>query len=531
MTVVNDAEPRASPVAAAATTATAPLLEDAKASAGSSPCELGVHGLPAATGDSSDTSQPANPLPPSSPPQQQQQHQHQQQDSTERMPRLTIEGAPDLSLLRNQVVNTLREWYVLASDSIASMLEGRLLQEPAKDLWLLGKHYALAQQPDDSGWGTGYSADVLSDFSRLVWCTYRSQYPPISPSAFTTDVGWGCMLRAGQTLLAQALQLHYFGRDWGFSWDSVLGEDVRRRELYVGIVKQFFDDYSSSSIFSIHRMASLGKKVEGKAIGEWFGPYGTAAIIRELARQADHELSVYTTTDGVVYLADICEHDFKPTLILVASMLGIDRVNPVYYPFIQASLTLPQSAGVAGGRPSSALYFAGFQGDEVLYLDPHFTRTAVARRPDGNYTQLDLASYSCNTPRRIALSRLDPCMVFGYYCGTLEALIDLRSRIELLADDGMRTIMSFDNGHAPMAVLSAPSSSSQLPSNNTASDSPPSAVPGAIGSGLVVKLPPSSSESEDGCDSSSSSPSRPKSGSGEIVLEGECSEEEWVTDL
>ncbi|KAJ2789700.1 Cysteine protease atg4 [Coemansia linderi] len=426
----------------------------------------------------------------------------------ERLVGMSSENAPDLALFRNQVVNTLREWYVLASDSIASLLEGRSLQNPAKDLWLLGKHYELGEQVDEQAWeGAGYSAEVLGDFSRLIWCTYRSQYPPIAPSAFTTDAGWGCMLRAGQTLLAQALQLHHFGRDWSFSWDGALDEDVRRRELYTDIVKQFFDDYSSSSTFSIHRMASLGKQFEGKDIGEWFGPYGTAAIIRELARQAAHELSVYTTTDGVVYLADICEHDFKPTLILVASMLGIDRVNPVYYPFIQASLTLPQSAGVAGGRPSSALYFAGFQGDELLYLDPHFTRPAVARRPEDRYSQSDLASYSCNVPRRIALNRLDPCMVFGYYCGTLESLIDLRSRIELLADDGMRTIMSFDNGHAPTATLSAPG------------------TPRSQGGGgsLLKKLPPSCSDSEESAG--------PRSGSGEVVLEGECSEEEWVTEL
>ncbi|KAJ2336146.1 Cysteine protease atg4 [Coemansia sp. RSA 2681] len=434
-----------------------------------------------------------------------------------RLAGLTAENTPDLTLLRDQVVSTLRDWYVLASDSIASLLEGRSLHEPVKDLWLLGRHYELAGQAEEQGWGAGYPPEVLSDFSRLIWCTYRSQYPPIAPSAFTTDAGWGCMLRAGQTLLAQALQLHHFGRDWEFSWDGALGEDRRRRELYTDIVKQFFDDYSGTSTFSIHRMASLGKRFEGKDIGEWFGPYGTATIIRELARQADHELSIYTTTDGVVYLADICEHDFKPTLILVASMLGIDRVNPVYYPFIQASLTLPQSAGVAGGRPSTAMYFAGFQGNELLYLDPHFTRPAVARRSDDQYTQSDLASYSCNAPRRIALSRLDPCMVFGYYCGTLEALIDLRSRIELLADDGMRTIMSFDNGHAPTVEISA--SDSPQPSS-CASDVP---APARRGNALLTKLSPSCSDSEES--------GGPKSGSGEIVLEGECSEDEWVTDL
>ncbi|KAJ2048468.1 hypothetical protein GGH13_009048, partial [Coemansia sp. S155-1] len=86
------------------------------------------------------------------------------------------------------------------------------------------------------------------------------------------------------------------------------------------------------------------------------------------------------------------------------------------------------------------------------------------------------------------------------------SLIDLRSRIELLADDGMRTIMSFDNGHAPTTALSVPSSPQSQGGNP-----------------LLTKLPPSCSDSEESGEL--------KSGSGEIVLEGESSEEEWVTDL
>ncbi|KAJ1942238.1 Cysteine protease atg4 [Linderina pennispora] len=196
-------------------------------------------------------------------------------------------------------------------------------------------------------------------------------------------------------------------------------------------------------------MASRGKQREGKDIGQWFGPFGTAAVIRELAMDAQHELRIYTTTDGVVHLADLCQDDFQPTLILAASMLGTDHINPLYYPFIQAALTLPQSAGIAGGRPSSALYFAGFSGDELVYLDPHYTRPAVARRPDDHYDQSDLESYSCGSPRRIPLPRIDPCMVFGFYCRDLTELIDLRARIDMLADEGMLTIVSFDNAFSP----------------------------------------------------------------------------------
>ncbi|KAJ2219052.1 Cysteine protease atg4, partial [Coemansia sp. RSA 485] len=162
-----------------------------------------------------------------------------------------------MSGLTVQVVNTLREWYVLASDSIASLLEGRLLQQPASDIWLLGRHYQQAEnapeqedqgQQQISSWLPSYPQSFVKDFSRLIWCTYRSNYPPISPTAFTTDSGWGCMLRAGQTLLAQALQLHHFGRGWEFDWKGTSEKDIGRRKQYVGIVKQFFDDYSRTSL-------------------------------------------------------------------------------------------------------------------------------------------------------------------------------------------------------------------------------------------------------------------------------------------
>lgn len=71
-------------------------------------------------------------------------------------------------------------------------------------IYLMGKLHP----PSPTQW-----TDFQRDFTNgLIWCTYRHSYAPIKPSNFTTDVGWGCMLRSGQGLLANALAIQFMGR-------------------------------------------------------------------------------------------------------------------------------------------------------------------------------------------------------------------------------------------------------------------------------------------------------------------------------
>ena len=82
------------------------------------------------------------------------------------------------------------------------------------------------------GTDLGWPSDFLDDCEARLWFTYRSSFPPIKKSSeasmtlsvrlrtlgdqggFTSDTGWGCMIRSGQSLLANALTTLRLGRGW-----------------------------------------------------------------------------------------------------------------------------------------------------------------------------------------------------------------------------------------------------------------------------------------------------------------------------
>ncbi|KAI9787657.1 MAG: Cysteine protease atg4 [Geoglossum umbratile] len=283
----------------------------------------------------------------------------------------------------------------------------------------------------DEGWPSLF----LDDFESRIWLTYRSNFSLIlksqDPSAvsamtfsvrlrsqlvdqagFTSDAGWGCMIRSGQSLLANALLVLQLGREWRRG----TRQDEERRLLSL-----FADDPRAP--FSIHKFVEHGATACGKHPGEWFGPSATARCIEALSNK--HEpggLRVYITGDGSDVYEDsfmkIARPDgvtFHPTLVLVGIRLGISGVTPVYWEALKESLQLPQSVGIAGGRPSSSHYFIGVQGLHFFYLDPHQTRPALPLHDNPNdYSSEDIDSCHTRRLRRLHVKDMDPSMLIAF---------------------------------------------------------------------------------------------------------------------
>ena len=168
-----------------------------------------------------------------------------------------------------------------------------------KDMVLLGERYERTKsegedKSENEDASAAFAVDAadpglaafLCDLRSRVWITYRRGFPPIASDAdrtggsgdavstayqYTTDAGWGCTLRVGQMLLANALSFHFFGRgyrrrksvpcapaDAGVPGD--VPGDAKAHDLHDRLVSWFGDDPDADACpFSIHQVYRWGR--------------------------------------------------------------------------------------------------------------------------------------------------------------------------------------------------------------------------------------------------------------------------------
>ncbi|CAI4049540.1 cysteine protease ATG4 SKDI_14G1060 [Saccharomyces kudriavzevii IFO 1802] len=279
---------------------------------------------------------------------------------------------------------------------------------------------------------SSYTQEFLLDVRSRVNFTYRTRFVPIArapdgpsplslnvlvrtnpintienyianPDCFNTDIGWGCMIRTGQSLLGNALQILHLGRDFRVDED----DDFKRESRIVN----WFND-TPEAPFSLHNFVSTGTELSDKRPGEWFGPAATARSIQYLIYgfpECGISACIVSVSSGDIYENEVEEvfvdNPNSSILFLLGVKLGINAVNESYRESICGILNSAWSVGIAGGRPSSSLYFFGYQGNEFLHFDPHIPQPAVE----------DSFVNSCHTSKfgRLQLSEMDPSMLIG----------------------------------------------------------------------------------------------------------------------
>jgi len=124
---------------------------------------------------------------------------------------------------------------------------------------------------------------------------------------------------------------------------------------------------------------------------------------------------------------------WQPLILFIPLRLGLMEINSDYYSSLKAMFTLKQSLGVIGGKPNHAHYFIGFNGDRLLYLDPHTTQENV--RDNDETTSFPDDTYHCTNPSFMDFASLDPSLALGFYCETEEIFDEWASAIKELVMD------------------------------------------------------------------------------------------------
>jgi cysteine protease ATG4 len=289
------------------------------------------------------------------------------------------------------------------------------------DMYLISKGDALSTTI--LGAAVQDATERSQALSRIIWCTYRANIAAFGPTGIRTDAGWGCMLRAAQMVLANALVRHF-------------GDLLHRRVL------TWFDDSlddASRAPFAVQQVARAGL-LYGTPIGHWFGPQVACSAVRDLvSRHGDltGDFAVYVARDGVIYRdeldAAVAASPQTGCLILVPQRLGLDVINTAYVAQVRRALKSPYSLGIAGGRSNGARYFCGVahndsSDDYVLFLDPHVVQMSFSIAD--NAELFDESSFHAQGAASMPLHNIDPSLAFAFYCR------DAAERSALLASIG-----------------------------------------------------------------------------------------------
>ena len=294
-------------------------------------------------------------------------------------------------------------------------------------------------------------------FNRLTLVNLSNLRSLLDKDHFTSDAGWGCMIRTSQNLLANAL-LRLFHTIGGQP------QKLAVTKTEADVIELFQDTLSAP--FSLHNFIKAANSLSlNIKPGQWFGPSAASLSIKKLvndynfiqqerqserdsgrdsghkvptpnlklhSKSADSDSDSDSDSDAIskrnsipyVYVSENCdlyddeinaifELEQRPILFLFPIRLGIEQVNKYYYSSILQILASKFSVGIAGGKPSSSFYFIGYEGeDDLIYFDPHL--------PQIVQTPVNLESYHTSEYSKLKIDQLDPSMMIGILIETID---------------------------------------------------------------------------------------------------------------
>ncbi|RQM29756.1 hypothetical protein B5M09_009273 [Aphanomyces astaci] len=180
------------------------------------------------------------------------------------------------------------------------------------------------------------ASSLVVHLQSIVWLTYRKDFAQMVPYNFTSDAGWGCMLRSAQMLLCEALLRNLpIHADRRFQWNDASAE---LPSSVVQVLRSFVDSPSTKCTFGLHRLVQVGMQYD-MLPGEWYGPTTAAQVLRDLVNEQTHfgnlNLCMYVPQDGVIYTDEVnklCITSFVEPGVATPSLHPSMFYDPLFNP-------------------------------------------------------------------------------------------------------------------------------------------------------------------------------------------------------
>ena len=294
-------------------------------------------------------------------------------------------------------------------------------------------------------------------FQKIIYFSYRKNYPIQinykNNSVFTSDCGWGCMIRSSQMILGRAIykilrKNNEIDRALKLTINLFLDypDDVRTignifSNYYKTITNQLNINHSLNKKiympFSIRNICNMGEIVD-KTCGEWFSDANLPLIYNIINTNMNviPNLKIINFTSHII-LKNIIEKCFKKIdsiintedkkidyivfnneqytfenmgLLFISVRLGINNISENYIDSIKQLFSCKQFLGFIGGKNNEANYFIGYNEKNMLSLDPHFSQESII--PPINEDNIN--SYIQKTLFQIPFTKLKPAFTMAF---------------------------------------------------------------------------------------------------------------------
>lgn len=236
--------------------------------------------------------------------------------------------------------------------------------------------------------------EFLDMVRSLTFFSYRKDFPRLEGFNVTSDVGWGCMLRTGQMLLATALQRLHEPILSGSAWQLAMQRDRGRMpvgqelmtpgnaQIIAQLMLEWFKDSPDIDRhpYSIHNLVStslaLNPTPDGTVTGpSWFSPTKVARILRFLVRMHNPErMTMYVPPEGIIYVDEIvalCTEPHTTTMAPTTNSAHLDRTflwwkrYSASGPSVSRSYTLPDYDDNASDGEENDLDMGNLESDAL----------------------------------------------------------------------------------------------------------------------------------------------------------------------